>query len=111
MKIVSRTEFLKMKPGTVYSLYKPCIFGALEIKEKSYENDWLYQDIVDAIECDDSGDLTDRLFDAQENGSSLDIDFDCLSRDGLFDDDQLFAVWERKDVVALIERLRQTIDE
>jgi len=111
MKIINRKQFLKMKPGTVYSLYEPCIFGALEIKEKSYENDWQYQDIVDAIECDDSGDLADRLFDAQENGSSLDIDFDCLSRDGLFDDDQLFAVWERKDVVALIERLRQTIDE
>jgi len=35
----------------------------------------------------------------------LTMDFDSYGRDGLFDGDQLFAVWESNDVKALIERL------
>jgi hypothetical protein len=41
-----------------------------------------------------------------ENGEEIPLDFDCQGRDGLFDLDQLFAVWSDSDVEALITRLR-----
>ena len=111
MKIVNRTEFLKMKPGTLYSSYKPCIFGDIEIKGDSLENDWYYQQINDAIDCNDSGEFAEKLFASEKDGSSIDMDFHCEGRNGMYDGEEfMFAVWEKKDVVALIERLRKTFD-
>jgi hypothetical protein len=38
------------------------------------------------------------------------MDFACEGRDGCFEsDDQMFAVWERADVEALIARLSATL--
>ena len=51
----------------------------------------------------------DKLHDALENGTSLDMDFRCSGRDGCFEKDQLFAVWEKKDVEMLISRLQECI--
>jgi len=34
--------------------------------------------------------------------------FECEGRDGLFDECQLFAVWEPQDVAALITKLQQS---
>ena len=111
MKIINRKEFLEMPKGTVYSKFEPCIFGDICIKEESLENDWFYQDIVDAIDVNDSGEFGEVLCRAEKTRESIPMDFYCISRDGLFDNDQLFSVWEKKDVVALIERLRHTIYE
>ena len=109
MKIVNRNTFLAMPPGTIYSKFEPCIFGDLCIKEESLSNDWFYQDIVDAIDVNDSGEFGEILCRANDTGESIPMDFHCLSRDGLFDDNQLFAVFERDDVVALIKRLNEII--
>lgn len=50
-----------------------------------------------------------KLFDAQENGVSVAMDFETQGRDGMFDHDQLYAVWEPQDVAALVERLRRCL--
>lgn len=111
MKIINRKAFLAMPAGTVFSTYDPSIFGPLTIKEETLPtNDFLEQQIADAIECNGGGDFCDKLDMAQETGASLAMDFYCLGRDGLFEpDDGLFAVWERADVEALIKRLQETL--
>jgi len=112
MRIVRRPEFLKMPPGTLYSKYKHCVFDDLQIKEETCGsgNDWIYQNVIDAIEFDSSEQFCDDLHAAAETGKSLRMDFDCLGRDGAFEsDEQMFAVWERADVEALIERLQMTL--
>lgn len=38
------------------------------------------------------------------------MDLDSQGRDGLFVDDQLFAVWEDADVGQLVDRLKRCID-
>ncbi len=116
MKIVTRAQLMEYPPNTVYSTYAPCWFGELLIKGNTIENhgkniDWFEQAIADAIDCNDSGEYADKLDDAQKNGTSLQMDFDCEGRDGLFDHAQLYAVWEPQDVVALIERLKQCLPE
>jgi len=106
MKIVDRKTFLALPEGTVFAKYKPCVFEALSIKGETWGNDFLVQYIDTALSADEADNL---LYGAAETGASLPMDFDCLSRDGCFDDDQLFAVWERADVEALIARLVRTL--
>jgi hypothetical protein len=105
--IVERKTFLGLPSGTLYSKYEPCVFGPLEIKCDSLENDYICQSIADAIDCTGSDDYGEKLQAAEEYGSSLRMNFDCAGRDGCFDEGQLFAVWEEADVTALLERIKQ----
>jgi hypothetical protein len=110
MKIVNRAQFLAMPPNTLFSKYTPCMFGPLEIKGETWGcNDFLSQQVADAIACTGSEDFADKLEDAELSGATLVMDFDCLGRDGCFDEDQLFAVWESADVAALIARLKECL--
>lgn len=110
MKIVDRKTFLALPAETLFSKYAPCYMEAVEIKGESLGNDYCYQQIADAIDCKDSGEFADKLFAAQELGESIPMDFHCQSRDGCFDAEQLFAVWEPADVEALIARLQQCLN-
>lgn len=109
MKIVDLTTFCALPSGTLYSKYVPCYFDSLTIKGETRGRDFLTQQIADAIESKGSDDFSDQLFEAQHSGVSLTMDFDCMGRDGCFNDNQLFAVWERADVEALILRLQETL--
>jgi hypothetical protein len=115
MKIVDRKTFLAMPRGTVYAKYAPCYFEDLAIKEDTWTDDFLYQAINDALAMEPGIDCASQMDDLAERslatGSSIAMDFDCLGRDGLFDEDQLFAVWEPQDVRALIARLQRTLGE
>ena len=112
MKIINRQQFLEITVGTVYAKYEPCIFGDLLIKCKSegMENDWFYTEIADAIYCNDSIEMFEKLESSRIKGVSLPMDFDIMTRDGCFDKDQLFAVFEVADVVALIYRLGKALE-
>jgi len=110
MKIVNRKEFLKLPENTVFSKYKPCYFENIEIKCKSIKDfDYMYQSIVDAVDCDDSLENMEILEKAEQSGESFNLDLDCQNRDGCFDQDQLFAVWEKVDVAYLLARLSRCI--
>lgn len=111
MKIVNRETFLALPPGTLFSKYTPCCFKELCIKGETWGNDFLVQQIADAIEHTGSDDFSERLFRSEVEGDSLPMDFNHLGRDGCFDDEQLFAAWERADIEALIVRLNQTLLE
>lgn len=109
MKIVDRVTFLAMPSGTLYSKYAPCYLEALYIKGETWGNDWLAQDINDAVDCAGSSEFSDVLLKAEKDGESFNLDFHCESRDGCFEDGQLFAVWEPNDVAALIARLQESL--
>jgi hypothetical protein len=110
MKIVDRKAFLALPAETVFSKYEPCVFGELCIKGDSIRGiDFFYQPLNDATASNDSGMFAEQLFAAEERGLSVAMDFDCQMRDGLFDADQLFAVWEPGDVAALVARLNKCV--
>lgn len=105
MRIINRTEFLALPPNTLFSKYEPSVFGDLCIKMESTDyNDFYEQRLKDAIDTGDSY-FHEVLDSAQQSQTSIPMDLDCMGRDGLFEDDQLFAVWEPEDVRALIARL------
>ena len=112
MKIIKRSEFVKLPPETVFSEYAPCYFGPLMIKGETLPglNDWCEQPIADALAAHDSGEWSEKLFRAQETGESIGMDFDCQGRDGTFDSmDRLYAVWEPIDVQHLVNRLQRCL--
>jgi hypothetical protein len=112
MKILNRTEFMKLPENTLFSKYEPCVFGNLMIKGKTSEhNDFYVQQIHDGVDYSDTVNFREKLEGAEKNGTSIDMDFYCECRDGLFEDDQLFAVWEEKDVLELIGRLIDCVND
>jgi hypothetical protein len=110
VRIVNRKEFLSMPSGTLFSKYTPQFFDEFRIKGDSIDEiDFYYQSLVDPIDAESSSDLFEKL-DAAQGGAELPIDLHCESRDGLFESDQLFAVWSPSDVLALIRRLQEAFD-
>lgn len=116
MKIVDRQTFLALPEGTLFCKYATgeVGVGTLLIKGETCTDtggkaiDFMYQDIADAWpkDCDHTGDLVDA-YEEMKQGKDRPLDFDCQGRDGLFEQDQLFAVWSADDVKALIYRLEQ----
>lgn len=110
MKIVNLEIFRTLPAGTLFAKYEPCVFEAISVKGDTWEHDFLYEDIVNAIDNTGSYDFYDKLTDAEENGASLVMDFDCCGRDGCFEDDQLFAIYEKKDVEMLVGKLNRCLE-
>lgn len=108
MKIVNRKEFLALPAGVIYAKFEPCIFGDLAIKGDSLNDDWYHHDLIE-VDAYDSGEWADKLFAGMEKGISIPLDFDTVSRDGMHDKDQLFAVFEIEDVYSLIRMLKNTV--
>ena len=107
MRIVDRQTFLSLPPNTVYQKYEPIFFGSISIKMESLETDWVELDVSnpDFAEATDSGRWA-MLCCEMEEGASFPLYMESCGRDGLFDQNQLFAVWEPHDIELLIEKLR-----
>jgi len=110
MRIVNRTEFLKLPENTVFSKYKPCSFDGLRIKGETNGNDFTYQNIVSAIAESATDQFVDIILKKDNTGENMPMDFNCMGRDGLYEEDQLFAVWDDDDVNGLIGRLVSCTD-
>ena len=112
MKILSRKEFMKTPIGTVFSYYEPTIFHELMIKasdlSQRWETDFLYDPIIGAVKNVSSEDFALKC-EQMEKGESMLMDFEYTGREGLFDQEQLFAVYEKGDVEKLIKRLQETL--
>lgn len=108
MRIVNREQFLALPAGTLYQKYEPCYTqGAIEIKQESLYNDWyaLSLDGVISLGSNNSGELYESLERMEMRGASYPIDLNTVSRDGLYNEDQLFLIWGRSDVEQLSAKL------
>ena len=110
MKIVNRATFLTMPNCTVFQKYEPCIFDELSILYGAINDgeDFVYESLNTPgfAESTGSGDYHDLLFAMEADGSEHALEFEGSMRDGLFDANQLFAVWSADDVRALIDKLQ-----
>lgn len=116
MKIVSRQEFLSFPSGTVFSFYETCIIRGLMVKHETiYHNgiasDFTYQDLIGNIDNDGSDDYFEKLLEAPKNKTDLKLDFECIQRDGLFEQDSMYAVYTLEDVQGLISCLSKAIEK
>lgn len=105
MKIINLAEFRAMPEGTVFCKYEPCNFGELQIKGETWESDFISASLTGVIESDGSSDMFDKLLQYEKTKESFPLDIEYYGRDGLFEENQLFAVYEKKDIAQLVNKL------
>lgn len=110
MRILNREQFLAMPPNTLFcEYYGHPEFGQLCVKLDSYgENAFVYV-VLDSVSSDDSDNFGNLLAE-KSNGETFSMDFDCTSRDAIYEPDRCFAVFEPQDVKQLIARLTLCVD-
>jgi len=107
MRILNEKEFRALPEGVVFMKYVPCCPEELSVKGETWDDDFLASGIVFDILCSGSEDMVQILAKAEHDSSfSVDLDLDIKGRDGCFNEDQLFAVYEQKDIDGLIEKLK-----
>ena len=113
MKILDRKTFLALPSGAIFQKFSPNTFGELEAFYESWGNvnDYISSALTAEVDCDDISEKEDLIEASVDNGESFDMHFYTAVRDASFDSEQKFAVWERKDVEGLIERLQRSLDE
>lgn len=120
MRIVDRKEFLALPSGTIYAKfgaqpkdgsYLNLTHGEVAIKgDTSAGVDWWVQDLFPWFaESSGSDDYHETLERMLLHGAEAKPDYDCESRDGYFDEDQLFVIWDREDAERLIARLQRAL--
>lgn len=107
MKIYKRDEFLKLPEGTVFHKAQEdsYCFGTLSFKGQSLEYDFYCLD-TGWIDGEDSTECFDRLEEMITNKASYPMQC-CESRDGLFEENAIFLVYEKDDLI----KLRSWIDD
>lgn len=112
MRIVDRKTFLAMPAGTVYFYWSPDDFlglGEIHIKGDSYANDWIENPLT-YLEDLPGEESWRSLFRLRETGTAK-ADFFCTVRNGMYEENQQFAVLEADEVRALIARFQLAYEE
>lgn len=107
MRILNLKQFRALPEGVVFMKYTPSFFGSLQEKGETWGSDFISAELTDNINCGSSEEL-DLILDKAEKDSnySITMDLECGGRDGFFEDEQLFAVYEQIDIDNLIEKLK-----
>lgn len=104
MKIINLETFLQYPNGTVYSKYQPCCFEGLMIKRDNCNKiDFFYSNLIGNIED------FNKFFDESKppfTKDAIKLDFEIMGRDGMFEINQLFAIYEDHDIDNLIKALK-----
>ena len=53
--------------------------------------------------------MIDKLFKYEKTGESFNLDLDAYTRDGLYEKNQLFAVYEKRDIAQLVKKLEELL--
>ena len=110
MKIYTRDKFMELPEGTFYAKGKEWYFDGFNIKGKTlkYNNeniDFGYLSLID-IESRSSDQLIERFELMVHNNNSYPIN-NSGGRDGCFDPDELFLVYELED----LNKIKEYIEE
>ena len=111
MFIVKRPELMKMlkeNSNVVYSEVNECCIEGLYIGKYLGEHDFMTKDLLENIKINDRNGMFWEELDKMKEDSNYksEIDFDRESRDGMFDDEQEYLIYENKDIERLIDNLK-----
>lgn len=109
MRIVNRKEFSELPNGTLFSEYNPVVFQGLFIKCEQMGSDYGELSLIGNVKAASSDQSFQILESAEENGTSFDLDFESYGRNGIFNEEQKYAIYERKDIEELIQALKETL--
>jgi len=107
---------MELPQGTVFAKYEPCNFGELEVKWESLMADpgstGIGDFVTSGLGCEIKNSGSDDFFEkckAGEEGAEIEIEYGNAGRDGMFEPEQLFAVFSKEDVKKLIAHLQELV--
>lgn len=109
MKIYNRQEFMELPEGFIFKKGKPLVFEEFCIKGDTITDsegkniDWFYYSFD--IENNGSDQWTNRMFEMIEKGTAYPFQA-FQARDGCFDEEDLFLVFDAKDEEKLINWIK-----
>jgi hypothetical protein len=110
MRVYRRADFMQLPPGTLFcKIGEAWIFeGSLAVKGETLAGDPgdFYDRDLCTIDFGDSNELFERLEAMRDSGASFPLNT-AESRDGLYDREALFLVYEKAD----LEELQRVIQE
>ena len=102
MKIVNRKELMSQPDHTLYSVFKPHYFEGLFIfGGGELQSDFVSADLIGNIDAADFAEMSDLIDAAIDNGTSFKLDFEGWGRDGLFEREDMYAIYEKDDLEGL----------
>jgi hypothetical protein len=106
MRIVNRNIFLSMPKGTIYAkIPEQWIIEDICVKYETTDyNDWYYMSF-NWVDADNSNEAVDRLEDMINNGTSYPVQ-NSIVRDGLFENDAHFLIYEQEDVKFITSKMK-----
>lgn len=108
MRIIDLKALRLMPEGTIFQKYAPCYFEDLQVFGGACgERDFIAASLTSCpIKVDSDSDMVAKLDRMEKEHASLPVDLEFFGRDGCFEDEQLFAIWESDD----LSRLRDAIE-
>jgi len=115
MRIVDRKTFLSLPSNTVYSVSSwneempSTSITDLFIKGLTVGNIDYYEQAIPDFDYEDVDGKLDAIEESVKSGKSIKIDLYVEQRNAMFDEHQMYALWEKEDIEILIERLKQCL--
>lgn len=111
MYIIGLTEFRQLPAGIMFAKCARCYIGSPEIKGDTIDYDFYSTSLTDNIEIQRSSDEIFEIFEnAIINKSHFKLEFDSICRDGLYEDEQLFAIYELEDIIKFMLALHKAAE-
>lgn len=122
MRIVDRATFLTLPAGTVYAKWGSAGEGATKEQDLTHDEvavkgetvagvDWVVLDLLAWPEdCSNSFEWADAMHAAINGKPTAPLDIGEGGRDGFFDQEQLFAVFDRVEVERLVALFRNCLE-
>lgn len=77
------------------------------MKYGTHLESFVESELLPDFSASDGGAWADRVEECAQTGEDIPLEFDVTSRDSGFGDEDLFAVYSKKDVEALVEHLKE----
>jgi len=115
MRIVNRIEFLKLPKGILYSKYKlnEGVKESLCIKNETIgDNDWSYLCLTqpEPINCNNYEECLEVFKQAEQDSNfNFELDMESSYRDGLYEEDIKFLIYDENDINKVINLFSECI--
>lgn len=119
MKLYKRRDFINLPAMTIYSKipshYDLCVGLFCKTSSKGeYTNDFVEQDLIseggypNGLDC--GMEALIYQINLRDNFQDFKTDLECSGRDGGFDDEDTFVVWDKEDITKLRDYLNNALD-
>jgi hypothetical protein len=100
MRVLTKSAFLALPPGTIFCKGKPWFWEDLSVKADTLASDDFGYRTWQWVSANDSGAASDAFERSLSSGESIPIE-DAYGRDGCFDNEDLFLVFESADLLSM----------